>query len=80
MSEVVSKYVTSEGDHDGCVGKDLGRVGPGEFVGSVRCEILSYFNSNKSPTRYNSFPVYYPDSYLQLNMFRASSCPSSGAQ
>ena len=40
MSEVVSKYVTSEGDHDGCVGKDLGRVGPGEFVGSVRCEIL----------------------------------------
>ena len=24
-------------------------------------------------------PVYYPDVYLQLNMFRASSRPSSGA-
>jgi len=27
-------------------------------------------NSNKSPTRCNNFPVYYPDIYLQLNMFR----------
>jgi len=26
------------------------------------------------------FSVYYPDVYLQLNMFRASSRPSSGAQ
>jgi len=26
------------------------------------------------------FPVYYPDVYLQLKMFRASSRPSSGAQ
>jgi len=25
-------------------------------------------------------PVYYPDVYLQLNMFRASSRPSLGAQ
>ena len=25
------------------------------------------FNSNKSPTRCNNFPVYYPDVYLQLN-------------
>ena len=25
-------------------------------------------------------PVYYPDVYLRLNMFRASSRPSSGAQ
>ena len=25
-------------------------------------------------------PVYYPDVYLQLNMFRAYSRPSSGAQ
>jgi hypothetical protein len=25
-------------------------------------------------------PVYYPDVYLQLNMFRAFSRPSSGAQ
>jgi hypothetical protein len=40
--------------------------------------ILSY-NSNKSPTRCNSFPVYYPDIYLQPNMFRAFSRPSSGA-
>jgi hypothetical protein len=31
-------------------------------------------------TRCNSFPVYYPDVYLQLNMFRAFSRPSSGAQ
>jgi hypothetical protein len=38
------------------------------------------FNSNKSPTRCNNFPVYYPDVYLQLNMFRVFSCPSSGAQ
>jgi hypothetical protein len=27
-----------------------------------------------------TFPVYYPDVYLQLNMSRASSRPSSGAQ
>jgi hypothetical protein len=26
------------------------------------------------------FSVYYPDVYLQLNMFRAFSRPSSGAQ
>ena len=38
------------------------------------------YNSNKSPTRCNSFAVYYPDVYLQLNMFRAFSRPSSGAQ
>jgi len=38
------------------------------------------FNSNKSPTRCNSFSVYYPDVCLQLNMFRAFSRPSSGAQ
>jgi len=37
-------------------------------------------NSNKSPTRCNNFPVYYPDVYLQLNMFQAFSRPSSGAQ
>jgi hypothetical protein len=35
--------------------------------------------SNKSPTRCNNFPVYYPDVYLQLNMFRAFSRPLSGA-
>jgi hypothetical protein len=38
------------------------------------------FNSNKSPTTSNSFPVYYSDVYLQLNMFQAFSRPSSGAQ
>ena len=27
--------------------------------------------SNKSPTRCNNFPVYYPDVYIHLNMFRA---------
>jgi hypothetical protein len=38
------------------------------------------FNSNKSPTRYNSFSVYYPEVCLQLTMFRVFSRPSSGAQ
>jgi hypothetical protein len=38
------------------------------------------FNSNKSPTWCNKFSVYYPDVCLQLNMFRAFSRPSSGAQ
>jgi hypothetical protein len=40
----------------------------------------SSYNSNKSPTRCNSLPVYYPDVYSQLNMFRTFSRPSSGAQ
>ena len=34
----------------------------------------------KLPTRCNSFSVYYPEVCLQLNMFRAFSRPSSGAQ
>ena len=38
------------------------------------------FNSNKSPTWCNNFTIYYPDVCLQLNMFRAFSRPSSGAQ
>jgi hypothetical protein len=38
------------------------------------------FNSNKSPTWCNNFSVYYPDVCLQLNVFRAFSHPSSGAQ
>jgi hypothetical protein len=38
------------------------------------------FNSNKSLTWCNNFSVYYPDVCLQLNMFRAFSRPSSGAQ
>ena len=37
-------------------------------------------NSNKSPTWYNNFSVYYLDVCLQLNMSRAFSRPSSGAQ
>jgi len=37
------------------------------------------FNSNKSPTRCNNFPVYFPDVHVQLNMFRAFSRPSSKA-
>jgi hypothetical protein len=37
-------------------------------------------NSNTSPTWCNNFSVYYPDVYLQLNMFRAFSRPSSWAQ
>jgi len=32
------------------------------------------------PTRCNNFSSLLPDVYLQLNMFRASSRPSSGAQ
>jgi hypothetical protein len=31
--------------------------------------------SNKSPTRCNNFPGYYPDVYLQLNMFQAVFLP-----
>ena len=33
------------------------------------------FNSNNSPTWCNSFSVYYPEVYLQLNVFRAFSRP-----
>jgi hypothetical protein len=40
----------------------------------------AHFFSNKSPTRCNNFPVYYPDVYLQLNMFWVFSRPSSRAQ
>jgi hypothetical protein len=36
----------------------------------LSCELLE-FCSTKSPTGCNNFPVYYPDVYLQLNMFRA---------
>ena len=46
----------------------------------LRKEMLVTFNPNKSPTRCNNFPVYYPDVSLQLNMFRTFSSPSSGAQ
>ena len=52
----------------------------------LRCDILTFwhrsftFNSNKSPTWCKNFSVYYPNICLQLNMFRAFSRPSSGAQ
>ena len=49
------------------------------FKGEMKT-ISHLFNSNKSATRWNNFPVYYPEVYLQLNMFRAVSRPSSGAQ
>jgi hypothetical protein len=41
---------------------------------------LYLFYSNKSPTSCNNFPVLYPDICPHLNMFRAFSRPSSGAQ
>ena len=44
------------------------------------CKKLILPNSNNSPTRCNSFTVYYPDVYLQPNMFWAFSRPSSGAE
>jgi hypothetical protein len=47
---------------------------------TIKLYSASVFNSNKSPTRCNRFPVYYPDAYLQLNVFRTFSRPSSGAQ
>ena len=50
--------------------------------GGRKSKISNYnrYNSNKSQTWCNNFRVYYPDVYLQLNMFRAFSRPSSGAQ
>jgi len=51
---------------------------PESTVSHYKC--LFFWNSNKSPTRYNNFPIYFPDVYLQLNMFRAFSRPSSGTQ
>jgi hypothetical protein len=56
------------------------------FIWTLCFQILTFwhrsftFNSNKSPTWCNNFSVYYPDVCLQLNMFRALSRPSSGAQ
>jgi hypothetical protein len=60
-----------------------------EFDCANRCKTMQIlifrhrsftFNSNKSPTWRNNFSVHYPDVCLQLNMFRAFSRPSSGAQ
>jgi hypothetical protein len=43
-------------------------------------ELFEIFSSNKSSTKCNNFPIYYPDVYLHFNMFWALSRPSSGAQ
>jgi hypothetical protein len=43
-------------------------------------EFCFTLNSNKSPTWFNNFSVYYPDVCLQLNMFWAFFHPSSGAR
>jgi hypothetical protein len=42
-------------------------------------EILDNVHKNQ-PTRCNHFSGYYPDVYLQLNVFLVFSRPSSGAQ
>jgi hypothetical protein len=55
---------------------DQDKLIPKEAMGKV----YDQYNSNKSPTRCNNFPVYYPDVHLKLNMFRAFSRSSSGAQ
>jgi hypothetical protein len=66
--------------------KKLCFVYHGISVGLVRLLQLNFwhrsftFNSNKSPTGCNNFSVYNPYVCLQLNMFRAFSRPSSGAQ
>ena len=45
------------------------------------CSFMNMYRySNKSPTRCNNFSGILLDVYLRLNMFRASSRPSSGAQ
>ena len=55
-------------------------VGPHADTGVGPHADTGDYNSNKSPTGCNSFSVYYPDVYLQLNMFRAFPRLSSGAQ
>jgi hypothetical protein len=56
------------------------RTVPGLYENVLLAMLYGNNGSNKSPTRCNNFPVYYPDVYLQLNMFWAFSRPSSGAQ
>jgi hypothetical protein len=74
MGKIFPEWVTAPGQ-----GKSSGRITTYSlWTGMFRVGISS--NSNKSPTRCNDFPIYYPDVYLQLNMFRAFSRPSSVAQ
>ena len=61
-------FYTENGDSRSC-----------RSVGTNHSDTRRY-NSNRSPTRCNNFSFYYPEVYLQLNMFRAFSRPSSGAQ
>jgi hypothetical protein len=49
-----------------------------QSLGEVE-DFLKAFQINQ-PTRCNNFSSSLLDVYVQLNMFRASSCPSSGAQ
>jgi len=51
-------------------------------IGHYLNEINIKFKSIEinQPTRCNNFSSLLPDFYVQLNMFRASSRPSSGAQ
>jgi hypothetical protein len=51
-----------------------------ESIKSMKQMIKSCNVSNKSPTRCYSFSSFLLGVYLQLNMFRASSRPSTGAQ
>jgi len=51
-------------------------------IGVFQRECIDLWSCNVpcTPTRCNNFPIYYPDVYLQLNMFRTFSRPSSGGQ
>jgi hypothetical protein len=46
----------------------------------MKVKWLSFSIQINQPTRYNNFSSLLLDVYLQLNMFRASLRPSSGAQ
>jgi len=46
----------------------------------MRYDKKKYISSNKSPTGCNNFSSLLLDVYFQLNMFRASSRPLSGAK
>jgi len=43
-------------------------------------ESTGFFAQINQPTDATVFLIYYPDFYLQLNMFRTSPRPPSGAQ
>jgi len=71
--------VSTDNEHEPTTQKAL--AGPATWNTPLTFWHRSFiFNSNKSPTWCNSFSLYYPHVCLQLNMFRAFSRPSSGAQ